>query len=135
MGSYPLGASPYGVMDMAGNVQEWTADVYEGDYYARMPSVNPYNTAPGRFMIMRGGGTGDPCELNLATFLRENLVRSPDDGASFRCAGSATATSIYPQSWGEIKNAMAFHLGGTVRISPGDDAKSALRTQTEGGTR
>ena len=26
--SYPLGQSPYGVLDMAGNVQEWTSSIY-----------------------------------------------------------------------------------------------------------
>jgi serine/threonine-protein kinase len=29
VGSYPKGASPYGVMDMAGNVREWVADWFE----------------------------------------------------------------------------------------------------------
>ena len=30
MGSKPLGASPYGALDMAGNLWEWTADLYPG---------------------------------------------------------------------------------------------------------
>jgi formylglycine-generating enzyme required for sulfatase activity len=29
VGSYPAGASPYGALDMAGNVGEWTADQFE----------------------------------------------------------------------------------------------------------
>ena len=39
VGSYPAGASPYGALDMAGNVNEWTSSLYM-DY--------PYNASDGR---------------------------------------------------------------------------------------
>ena len=40
VGSYPDGASPYGALDMAGNVEELVADRYEKDYYSSSPDAN-----------------------------------------------------------------------------------------------
>ncbi len=55
VGSYPLGASPYGVLDMAGNVYEWTWDVYLPDYYAISPYLNPTGPSEGSYRVTRGG--------------------------------------------------------------------------------
>jgi sulfatase modifying factor 1 len=41
VGSYPAGASPYGVMDMAGNVMELCSDMYFPTYYSISPWKNP----------------------------------------------------------------------------------------------
>ena len=60
VGSYPSGVSPYGVMDMAGNVWEWVNDWYDGSYYSTSPSVNPQGPATGTWRVLRGGSWGNP---------------------------------------------------------------------------
>jgi eukaryotic-like serine/threonine-protein kinase len=55
VGSYPEGASPYGVMDMAGNVWEWVNDWYQRDYYSVSPGSNPQGPETGTFRVRRGG--------------------------------------------------------------------------------
>jgi len=58
VGSFPQGASPYGVMDMAGNACEWCADWYDPYYYQNSPSRNPTGPASGLLRAVRGGGWG-----------------------------------------------------------------------------
>lgn len=49
------GASPYGAMDMAGNIMEWCQDWYARDYYAVSPKKNPKGPETGAYRVMRGG--------------------------------------------------------------------------------
>ncbi len=55
VGSFLEGASPYGVLDLAGNVSEWVLDWYLRDYYAGSPERNPTGPESGTYHVVRGG--------------------------------------------------------------------------------
>ena len=64
VGSYPSGASPYGAMDMTGNVLEWVADWYNENYYLNSLNRNPTGPETGNARVARGGSWGyDPNEV------------------------------------------------------------------------
>lgn len=86
VGSFPEGAGPYGVMDMAGNAKEWVADWYGADAYATQPARDPKGPETGSAKVVRGGSWKND-QLNVRTTLRNPV---PPDAANeyfgFRCA-------------------------------------------------
>jgi formylglycine-generating enzyme required for sulfatase activity len=55
VGSYPSGASPYGALDMAGNVWEWVADWFDDNYYSVYPTDDwPHNPDGPEIGVVRG---------------------------------------------------------------------------------
>jgi formylglycine-generating enzyme required for sulfatase activity len=100
VGTYPAGASPFGVLDMAGNVAEWVNDLYSGSY-TNAATLNPMGppVGSGFYRVVRGGSLGD-AEINIRVSKRSSVLGSnlsapfgskPDLGEfspriGFRCA-------------------------------------------------
>jgi formylglycine-generating enzyme required for sulfatase activity len=88
VGSKPKGASPYGILDMAGNALEWAADYYSFDYYTKSPVRNPQGSETGRYRVLRGGSFNVTSDY-LRTATRYWYVPETQyDYVGFRCASS-----------------------------------------------
>lgn len=92
VGSYPNGKSWVGVVDMAGNVWEWTADWYDGNYYSESPTNNPQGPKNGKHKVRRGGSWAADHTYIYSAHRHDQpnldpLYRVDDTG--FRCAMDA----------------------------------------------
>jgi len=84
VGSFPQGASPYGVMDMAGNVAEWTSDWYKA--YPGSAFSSPYFGE--KYRVIRGGGWFTEQELVRTTERSASSEDLRNDDVGFRCVRS-----------------------------------------------
>jgi formylglycine-generating enzyme required for sulfatase activity len=96
IGIIPEGASPYGALDMSGNVWEWVNDAFiETDpygkienYYANSPSSNPQGVDPSitEYRVMRGGAWKFNAGLGRVTYRLWFGLDDYYDFVGFRCA-------------------------------------------------
>jgi formylglycine-generating enzyme required for sulfatase activity len=91
VGSKPAGASPYGALDMAGNVWEWTSDWYGPDYYRSSPAQNPLGLTSGEEKVFRGGSWGYLWMFTRASERGSNHTWYAGPNIGFRCAAEESA--------------------------------------------
>jgi len=88
VGRYPSGASPYGVLNMAGNVREWVADWSDPHYYEEKHYYNPQGPPEGDKRILRGGDFKSTSQMvNPANRFAHN-PNSSGYNRGFRCTVS-----------------------------------------------
>jgi formylglycine-generating enzyme required for sulfatase activity len=78
-GSFPDGASPYGILDLAGNVWEWTSSYYDAGYYQMLSEKiteegdvvdNPAGAETGSAYVIRGGSAAETEVNNYLSYTR-----------------------------------------------------------------
>ncbi len=90
VGSRPLGSSPYGVHDMAGNVWNWVADWY--GVYDVFESENPLGPPSGQYRIIRGGGWATSDINWFRASARNPSYSNGNANIGFRCAQDPLVT-------------------------------------------
>ena len=90
VGTYPSGASVYGVMDMAGNTWEWVNDWFDFYYYRVSPYENPQGPSTGEHKGRRGGAWNATDYRVRNDYRSINLPEIGENFSGFRCVRSAS---------------------------------------------
>jgi formylglycine-generating enzyme required for sulfatase activity len=87
VGSYPAGATPEGLLDMAGNVWQWTSSLYRPYPYRADDGREDPNASGER--VSRGGGQSSTAEMLRSTYRNVGMSQIPLPPITFRCARDA----------------------------------------------
>lgn len=87
-GSFSLGASPYGILDMCGNAAEWVSDYFDPAYYSASPDHNPTGAILVLDHGLRGGSFASPSDQATTYFRDSSHSSQPNHRVGFRCATS-----------------------------------------------
>lgn len=83
--SFVTGASPEGVLNLAGNVYEWVVDWYSPDYYETSPLFDPTGPETGISKVLRGGSWAYKPRHMLTSFRISDYPDAQKANIGFRC--------------------------------------------------
>lgn len=97
-------SSPYGVLNLAGNVSEWVSDWYDPRFYGTAAATvpDPQGPATGTTKVNRGGSWDTVPFFARAPHRRDADPLSPTAELGFRCVADANSAAVATQSVGPI---------------------------------
>ena len=85
VGTHPDGASAEGVLDLAGNAMEWTADYYRPEPPQASSTVNPHGPDGGAMRVLRGGSWRQPPFFARTSYREAATPETRSSEIGFRC--------------------------------------------------
>ena len=86
---YLIALSPYGLLQMSGNVRQWMSDWYQRTYYSISPYKDPQGPESGEYKSLRGGAFDDDFQEVETTYRAYHEPTSAGQERGFRCVQSA----------------------------------------------
>ena len=129
VGNYPDGASPYGIMDMSGNVWERVADWYDKSYYSKSPKRNPKGPKTGSNVIMRGGSSSSHDFFLRSAMRYRYFIENRGSGIGFRCASDVSPNieviknDSYKKNKSIVDNIIIKNFDATHKLVNDEDGK------------
>ncbi len=110
---FPGGRSPYGLLDMAGNVYQWVNDFYDEQYYDSMPAQNPTGPASGQTHVIRGSSFEADASQTLSGIRHFGGSGYTSRDTGFRCVvNQPKAIAPYCQTTSYIPSGSTATTGG-----------------------
>jgi hypothetical protein len=99
VGSIPADISPYGCLEMVGNVWQWCADWYYDCYYRVAPAKNPTGPVTGIRRVIRGGSWyfEDPYDYRTS-YRAKGKPSERIDFCGFRCCSGTNEVEPTPMT-------------------------------------
>ena len=112
VGAYARGATPDGILDMAGNVWEWCSDWF--DHYPKTSVTDPKGPPSGSGRVLRGGAWNNNPRNCRSTYRNNDDPDERNDNIGFRVVSLSFGLALPVRRSSSVPGVPAFTDAGSV---------------------